>query len=730
MHATILLTRSTAVRLGLTIGLACLGSTMAHAGEVPGKRGASGEIIVTARGRAEAEIAVPDTIAVFTQADIVTRRLKTIDDFIAATPGIFMIHDQDPGTNLISVRGVSTNRSQSPSIAYIVDGLALPDSELFTLRPYDLARVEILKGPQGALFGRSASGGAVNMTTNDPTGEWGGEAAMGIGNGMTWTADGVINAPVSDQVQLRLAGSYRNSDGFIRNSFLDKKVDGSISRNLRLKARVVLSETSTLKLRLGWANEEGGAAYISSGNITSLYGGRLSGKALTNPFGDFEGRASREWWGAQATLEQELGDDLRLTWTGGYDDYHKDFVEELDFRNDKPLTFFGVPAFPNGIQPISQPIDIRAWTSEVRLTSRDDGPLRWHAGLFFQRLERDRTDDFGPLLFGAEALLAETRSNQIGAFAQASYDIAPTVEATLALRYDRDRRKEDTVGTTSGGVVAQRARTFEKWQPKVSLAWRPTNDFTAYLTGAVGFKAGGFNPLPGPADIFQAVFPAETTRSLEAGMKARLADGRVRLSLAGFVTDYENFQNTVFLGNSVVLSAPQVDVHGIEASAEADLGAGFRADAGMAWTHSRVGRYTTPNPTPEPGEPAILDLAGKRTPNAPDWTVNGGLGWQGEAGPAAINARISAAYVSRVDFEIDNILHSPGYVSADARIGVTVGAWTFDIWTQNLFDRRWAISAFGQQQLPLLLGLGPNGPFDSFTINTGRQFGASAAWRF
>lgn len=687
-------------------------------------------IIVTARGRPEAQIAVPDSVTVFTQADIVRRKLTTIDDFIAETPGVFMINDQDPGTNMITVRGVSTNRNQSPSIAYVVDGLALPDSELFTLRTYDLARVEILKGPQGALFGRSASGGAVNIATNDPTEVVGGLASFGVGNGFTWTADGVVNAPVSDGVQLRLAGSFRNSDGFIRNSYLDRKVDGFISRNLRLKANIAISETSALKLRFGWANEEGGAAYISSENVTGRNGGRLSGAILTDPQGDFEGRASRKWWGVQATIEQELGNTLMLSWSGGYDHYHKDFVEELDFRHDTPVTLDGVPLFPDGIQPISQPVDIEAWTSEVRLTSQAPGPLRWHAGFFFQRLERDRTDDLGPLLFGAEAQRAETRSNQVGLFAQASYDVLPTLEATVGIRYDRDRRKENTVGTDTATTYARRAQTFDKWQPKVSLAWHRTQDFTAYVTGSVGFKSGGFNPLPAASDIWTANFAAETVESLEAGIKGRLADGRVRLTLAGFVTDYSNFQNTVFLGNSVVLSVPQVNVHGLEASAQADLGLGFRVDGGAAWTRSRVGRYTTPNPTPEPGEPAMVDLTGKRTPNAPDWTLNGGIGWEGHAGRAKVDARLSVAYVSRVDFEIDNILHSPGYASVDGRVGVDLGPWGFEIWTKNLFDRRWAISAFGQQQLPLLLGLGPNGPFDSFTINTGRQFGVGATRRF
>ncbi|MPT48407.1 MAG: TonB-dependent receptor [Sphingobium sp.] len=713
----------------MALGLSCAFPVIAHASSADALSD-EGNIIVTARGREEAAIAVPDSITVFTQADIAARKLTSLDDFIDATPGIFLINDQDPGTNMISVRGISTNRSQSPSIAYIVDGLALADSELFTLRPYDIARVEIVKGPQGALFGRSASGGAINMLTNDPGHIWGGTASVGIGNGFTWTADGAVDAPVSERVQLRLAGSYRNSDGFIHNDYINKKVDGFISRNLRLKGRVALSETGTFRFRIGWAHENGGAAYISSGNVTGLYGGRLSGKALTNPIGDFEGRASRTWWGAQVGLEQEIGDTLMLSWTGGYDDYHKNFSEELDFRNDKNLTMGGVVVFPDGIQPIYQPVDIRAWTSELRLTSRSAGPLRWHAGFFFQRLEKDRTDDLGPLLFGAEPLRAETTSSQIGLFAQASYDLTPQLEATIALRYDRDRRREDTVGTQSGLLAAQRQRDFEKWQPKASLSWRPDANLTLYVTGAMGFKAGGFNPLPGPTDIWQADFAAETTRAAEAGVKANLAEGRIRLSLAGFITDYENFQNTVFLGNSVVLSVPQVDVHGLEAAAEADLGAGFRFDGGVAWTHSRTGRYITPNPTPEPGEPALVDLSGKRTPNAPDWTANAGLGWQGNAGPALVNARIGMNYVSRVDFEIDNILHSPGYVSVDSRVGVSHGAWTLELWAKNLFDKRWAISAFGQQQLPLLLGLGPDGPFDSFTINSGRQFGASLNWKF
>ncbi len=702
--------------------------TGAYSAVVQAQKADQKEIIVTARGRAEALIAVPDTISVYTKDDIVSGKLETIDDIIAATPGVFMSNDQDPGTNLISIRGVSTNRNQSASIAYVVDGMALADPELFTLRTYDVARVEVLKGPQGALFGRSASGGVIKVVTTDPGPDAGGEATLGVGSGFTWNADAAVNTPLSDKVFLRVAGSYRNTDGFITNTFLHKKVDSFITCNLGAKLHAELSENSVLKLQLGWANENGGAAYISSGNVTGEYGGRLAGKALTQPFGDFEGRASREWWGAQATLESELGNGLQLSWMAGFDHYDKAFVEELDFRNG-PVTIFGT-FYPQGLAPISQPVRIRAYTSEARLTSTNDSALRWLTGVFFQRLERDRTDDFGPLLGGMEAQRSEAHSNRIGLFGQASYDVLTTLEATLALRYDRDERKEHALGVDSGTAYDQRQHSFEKWQPKISLAWRPNSELTAYITGAIGFKAGGFNPPPFPPVAYEELFPSETTHSLEAGIKADILDGRVRLSLAGFVTDYQNFQNTVFLGNSLVFSIPKVNVHGLEVALKADLGAGFRFDGAAAWTESRVGRYLAPNPTPEPGEPEMLDLTGKRTPNAPEWTLNGALLWQGELGTAVIDARVSTAYVSRVDFEIDNILHSPGYASVDTRLAATLGQWTLDVWAKNLFDKRWAISAFGQQQLPLLLYMEPGGPYDSFTINSGRQFGTSATIRF
>jgi iron complex outermembrane recepter protein len=687
------------------------------------------EILITARGRAETRLRVPDSVTVLAPSDLAAQKLRTIDDVIAAVPGVYIINDQDPGTNIITMRGVSTNRNQVPSIAYVVDGLALPDVELFTLRPFDLARVEILKGPQGALYGRSASAGVISLSTAEPASSWGATAQVSIGNGETYGLDATINAPVSADWAVRLSGSWQESDGFIRNSFLNKKVDGFGTRNFRAKIKGQLSDALQFDARFGFADEDGGAAYISSGNIIGNFGGRLAGRALTNPFGDFEGRADRRWWQVAAGLRYEFSGGGRLEWRLGFDDYHKNFVEELDFRNDKPITFFGAPAFPDGLQPISQPVDLIAFTQELRYTSPDTDRLRWIAGLFFQDSRRDRTDDFGPLLFGGPALISRTRSTQFGLFAQTSYDFTANIEATAAIRYDRDDRRERLRQAQTGTPVSNRSSVFDHVQPKVSLAWRPTNQITAYVTGSVGFKAGGFNPLPGASDIWRAQFPQETTKALEAGIKAQV--GPARISLAGYTTDYENFQNTVFLGgNSVVLSIPQVNVRGLEADVQVKLSDEIRIEASAAFTRSKAGRYFSPNPTPEAGEPAIVDYSGKRTPNAPTSTWTIGAQWDRKFAGLDWTARADYRRVGKVYYEIDNLLYSPSRGSIDARLAAQIGSWTVEIWGKNITNERWAVSAFGQQQLELLLYLGPGGPFDSFTINPGRQYGASVMAQF
>src|SRR5690606_33585210 len=183
---------------------------------------------------------------------------------------------QDPGTNIINVRGVSTDRLQAPSIAYVWDGVPLADTEFFTARPFDVERLEILKGPQGALYGKNAIGGVFNLTNRAPTDVLTGNATVGHGNGESFMAEGGIGGPLlGDKLKFRLSGAYFDTDGFIYNTFLNKHVDYGTSRNVRLKLESPLSDSVTVELNAQYMDEDGGAAYVSSNNVTGNYGGRL-----------------------------------------------------------------------------------------------------------------------------------------------------------------------------------------------------------------------------------------------------------------------------------------------------------------------------------------------------------------------------------------------------------------------------------------------------------------------
>ncbi|MDX2142734.1 MAG: TonB-dependent receptor [Rhodospirillaceae bacterium] len=687
------------------------------------------EIIVTARGRTEKLLDVPDSARVFGRADLARHQVVNFEDIAAATPGVFVINDQDPGTNIITVRGISTDRLQQASVAYVVDGLALADKELFTQPYFDLERVEILKGPQGALYGKNAIGGVFNVVTRAPTDTFEATAEAEYGNGDNTALRAAAGGPLAGRkLMMRVAANYQDYDGWIFNSFLKKTVDYQTTRNLRVRLLSEPSDDVALELRWNVNSEDSGAAWVSSNNVTGKFAGKLDGAALTDPFGDFEGVAKRHWYGVSLKGDAKVGDGT-LSAIGGYDHYHKRWFEELDFRNDKPITFLGLPFFPDGIQPIAQPVDLRFWTGEVRYTSADDAPLRWIAGVFAQDTLRLRVDDFGPLLFGAEASRYRTPTTQLATFGQAAFDLADAVEATLALRYDSVKTSEDITGVRTLRRVDFAEKTFDQVQPKVSLSYRATAGTLVYASVSRGFKPGGFNPQPGPRDTFSRIYKSEMTTAFELGAKAASSDGRFTASGAAFYTDYANFQYFAFInGNDTTFTAPKVKVKGFEFAITAKPIDSLTFDTALAYTDADLGRFGAPDPVTGVG---LRDYSGNQTPNSPRYNVTGGAEYIWPiSNDLKATLRGEVTVRGKTYFEIDNALYSPAEAAVNLRAAIGTEGWSVAAWAKNLTGNRWAVSAFGQGQIALLAFLGPNGPFDSFNINRGRQYGVTVKANF
>lgn len=675
--------------------------------------------IVIVRGKQEFPLTVPASIVRVDAA-----KIATLDDVATAVPGVWMVNDQDPGTNILSIRGATTDRLQQASVAIILDNVPLADTELFTPRLFDLQRVEVLKGPQGALFGKNASGGVIAINTNSPRSP-GGYLGTRIGNGGLREIDGARTIELSQNWALRGAGIVSAADGWITNTTLNRKVDGTQTSAIRLGLKGIL-QGFDLDMRTHWLEEQGGAAWASSNNVTGKARGRLSGNVLINPIGDFEGKAWRRWVQTSARAERVFSAG-QLNVLVARDSYQKRWTEELDYRPG-PLTFFGFPAFPNGIQPIAQPIDVRASTLQVRWAGNLGSDFAYSIGVFGQDTDKDRIDDFGPLLFGAPPSAYATNSRQTALFGALEWQGGGALKLEAQGRVDRDVRRQTITNSANGTLISNREGTFERFQPRVAANY----DFgiaNLYASYGEAFRPGGFNPLPSPTSIWKAAYRPEITTSFELGAKLRPTATSAQLDVAVFSNNVTDFQNYTFIDNqSVTLNVDEVVITGFEASGSFSPIARVRIGAGYALTDTQIQRFIATDPLL--GSPATRDYTGKALPNVPRDTGKIWGQWTPVVDDYEFSFRLDANFAGKTFYEIDNVLFSPARWWGDMDVSIKRSDLTLGLQVRNFTNERWAISAFGQGMTGLLAGLGPNGPFDTFTINRGRQISLSLSRSF
>ncbi len=663
--------------------------------------------VITVRGRRESRFQ-----SAVAAVSISGEGITTVDDVATAVPGVWMVNDQDPGTNILSIRGATTDRLQQASVAMVLDGVPLADTELFTPRLYDIRAIEVLKGPQGALFGKNASGGVIGVRTMD----FGSYIQAAVGNGGLAEIEAAHSLALGTDWTLRASGLWSSADGWIKNTTLNRLVDAVETRSARLHLTGPALGWD-LDFKFQYLEDEGGAAWASSNNVTGKNAGRLSGKVLINPIGDYPGQSKRRWGHGVAKASRSFASGTLSAYVAR-DSYAKRWDEELDYRPG-PLTFFGFPAFPTGIQPIRQPIDVRATTAEVRWVSDEDQNFTHQWGLFVQDTDKDRTDDFGPLLFGGPAPRYLTRSHQTSAFGGLGYRVTDAIKLEAQGRLDRDERSQTILSQVGGPVISRRDGTFERFQSRVTAQWL-SGDTNLFLTYGEAYRPGGFNPTPAASSIWKATYRPEITNSLELGWKQKLpvASGRIELNI--FSNKVEDYQNYTFIDNqSVTLNVDEVTVRGLEASIFLQPLDGLDLSASYALADTKIERFIATDPLL--GSPATRDYSGKAIPNAPKDTGKVSANYRLDLKDVRLTGRIDSNFAGKTFYEIDNVLYSPARWWTDLTLSARRDAWTATLQAQNLTDERWAISAFGQGMTGLLAGLGPGGPFDTFTINRGRK---------
>jgi iron complex outermembrane receptor protein len=482
------LKKSSRVAVGVATVLATAATGQAWAADTSDL----GEIVVTARKRDETFQNVPVTVNVFTEQQIQSAGIQKPGDFIAMVPNMQLVETQNAGTAFVVVRGVSQARNSEPSVAVLVDGVLESNPAQFDQGLNDIQQIEVLKGPQGALYGRSAIGGAILIKTRDPGDQTEGQAMVGYGNGNSTHAQLALGGPIDDAKTLKYRASlnFANSDGFLENSYLHQKADPSRDYSGRVRLTWKPSDSFSGDFRLAYDRLETRGFYYQTPRAAEL-----------NPFSSFTttpdvndtstpitvnnpGVDNRDLITTSLKLDFQLGAGTVTSITAW--DKTKEIItgDAYDFRPNSPCTFgpvgstsiggsvyncllagtVGGTAYSYDLNQ-SQFLNIKTYSEELRFTSKAIGGFSWIGGAYFIHTDRFISTgnmlDTGagvfpvyeqprgnPSLPGANnsyTFLADTQKNDAwAAFADATYEVTSQFEIDAALRYDEDRRQNTT----------------------------------------------------------------------------------------------------------------------------------------------------------------------------------------------------------------------------------------------------------------------------------------------
>ena len=664
-------------------------------------------IIVTGLRREESLQDTPAAVTAFNAQAIANAGIERPADFIALTPNVNLVETQNAGNAFVIIRGITQNRNSEPSVAVIVDGVQQVNPAQFNQDLFDIEQIEVLKGPQGGLYGRNAIGGAIIITTKKPTQEFSGNITAGIDNGFGYFLRGGVSGPVAENVFFRVAGSYYDTDGFIPNTFLGEDADPVKDYSLRANLLVEATDRLTIDLR-------------GSMNRLRTQGLYYNIVADVNDIADVEvnnpGQNDRDINNVSLKVEY-AGDNAVFTSVSSYDTLQEVLTgDAFDFKPIPDSFFFNLFEFlfgpGNGFDlNQSQFLDVEAFSQEVRLASPEDGrAFNWMVGGYLIDTQRFistgnmidtgngvfpvfRTPSTNPLN-PQFSFLSDGQDNFAWAlFANAGYELSPEFRVDASLRYDRDKRRQTTLtpqaflpvvpGVPQAQSGEVRTAVFDDWQPKLTLTWEPNPDLTIYGGYSRGFRSGGFNQtgvgaeavnnaIVGVGDIFQA----ETADTFEIGAKAQL--GPVRLAGAAYTTLSKNSYFFVFLAQSSTQNLgniPETRINGFELEASAEVLPNLDINAAIGVTDSEIKDFADPT------------VIGNEAPQISRYTFNLGAQY---AGPISdtVDAllRIDYRRTGKTWWEPFNTTVRNPVDIVDARAGVSFDGISVTAFAANLFD--------------------------------------------
>lgn len=691
------------------------------------------EVVVTARKRSESFQDVPMTVDAFSASQIKAAGIENPRDFIAMVPNMTLVETQNVGNAFVTVRGISQARNSESSVAVLVDGVLESNPYEFNQELVDVTHIEVLKGPQGALYGRDAIAGAIIINTADPSDHFEGSARAGVGNGVSEKAQVALSGPLNSDGTLRFRASvnYYNTDGFLENSYLNTKADPDRDYTARMRLLWRPSDGFSADLRYSY-NQVNTTAYYyviprnDEANVFSSFTTPPNVNDVSSPIQSNNlGMDHRFVSDAALKLDWNLGYGTVTSTTDINHTREIDAGDAYDFRPVStsifynyfaPLYYGALPASDGGAfdESQSQFIDVRTKSEELRFTSEKQGGFSWIAGAFVMHTDRfistgnlvDRGDGVPavyttPLLDPSNPIATNTNvtfladsqvNNAWAVFADLTYEFTPQWELDTAIRYDRDGRENTTLTpaqflpTAAAFTGEVRDATFDAAQPKATLRYKPVEEVTLYGGWSRGFRSGGFNQTgvgaiaesEGVAGVHD-LFKAEIADTTEVGAKTEFLDQRLRANLSlydtkstnGYFFYYDALTSTQNLGN---LSARY---KGAELELAAKPTDRLDLYASFGYTDSKI--------TQLENETSVI---GNQAPLVSRNTIDAGIQYRQPLRDAlSAIVRLDYQEIGRTWWDPANDTSRDPVNLIDLRAGLEAEKWSVTAWSKNLTNK-------------------------------------------
>ncbi|WP_439532386.1 TonB-dependent receptor [Polymorphobacter sp.] len=718
--------RSIRTILAMGVAMSALSATPTFA-QIAAGMAEDEEIIVSARRRDERLIDVPVAVSAFGQRDL--ERLQAVDlsGLQGTAPNLNIVQGRGSATSAnIFIRGIGQPdalQTFDPAVGVYVDGVYLSRIQGALLGLNDVERIEVLRGPQGTLYGKNTIGGAISIVSRKPdlnvlTGQ--GSALYGSFNQIL--LNGYVSAPlVADKLALSVAGQYDKRDGLVTDPRTGRKYNDRDSLTGRAILRAKPSERLELILSGDYTRQRN---ELTLGYATAPLTGVRPIRA--NPYGDYDYKASTSFtgdegqrldhWGLSLTANLEVSDAITLSSITAYRKLRPDLFIDIDATEaELGDVFVGIAQ-----EQFSQELQLK-WN-----TDRFSGVV----GLYYlDEVVRSHQEAYADDLLGIPFLRFiddRQRTRSYAAFGQATYDFTDQFAITAGLRYTHEDREYDRLTTVATSPLFQalfppfsfpgslpapfnndNKASFGAWTPTLTLSFKPTPDTLLYGSASRGFKSGGFNGransindltvVVGGVPTIVTQFRPETVWTYEGGAKGSFLDGRVRLSANAFLSDYKDFQARVGGGSLAVfpvLNAGQLRIWGVEAEAAVRPTDRWNVRASFGYLNAEYREFNdgrrpptfSCNPTgnavicePAFAPPITFTLAS-------DYTLP-----LGSAGSLTFGG--DARFVDAHFLSVDNRpnLREPGYWLANAYVQFDAagGAWYLRGGVKNLSDARY-----------------------------------------